>query len=110
MSRSVLVTAVLMALLVGCMHGVNYMLISMAPRQFRRFGRVSLVAGALNSCTYAGSAISTYGIALLSETMGWQRTSLLWAVIAAGGAVLCLRIAGQWKKFVDSDSDEVLFR
>ena len=99
MERSVLITAVLMASLVGCMHGVNYMLISMAPRQFKRFGRVSLVSGALNSCTYLGSAISTYGIALLSETMGWQGTSLIWAAIAAGGAVLCLGVSGQWQKF-----------
>ena len=101
MGRSILVTALMMALLVGCMHGVNYMLISMAPRQFRRFGRVSLVSGALNSCTYLGSAISTYGIALLSETFGWQKTSLLWALIAAAGAMLCLSISKRWKQFTD---------
>ena len=99
MGRSVLATALLMALLVGCMHGVNYMLIGMAPRQFKRFGRVSLVSGALNSCTYVGAAVSTYGIALLSEALGWQRTSLLWALIAAAGAVLCLSISGRWKLF-----------
>ncbi len=97
MGRSVLVTAVLMALLVGCMHGVNYMLISMAPRRFQRFGRVSLVSGALNSCTYVGAALSIYGIALLSESMGWRHTSLLWAGIAVCGAFLCLSISGQWK-------------
>jgi OPA family glycerol-3-phosphate transporter-like MFS transporter len=105
LGRSVLATAVLMALLVGSMHGVNYMLISMAPRQFRRFGRVSLVSGALNSCTYVGSAISTYGIALLSETLGWQGTSVLWAVIAGGGALLCLRISKGWQRFKDCEPD-----
>lgn len=99
MARSALMTALLMALLVGCMHGINYMLISMAPRQFRRFGRVSLVSGALNSCTYIGSAISTYGIALLSEKLGWQRTSLVWALIAAVGAVICLSISKRWNRF-----------
>lgn len=99
MERSVLITAILMALLVGCMHGINYMLISLAPRQFRRFGRVSLVSGALNSCTYIGSALSTYGIALLSEQLGWQRTSLIWALIAGLGAVLCLSISKKWMKF-----------
>lgn len=99
MGRSVLVTALLMAMLVGCMHGVNFMLISMAPRQFRRFGRVSLVSGTLNSCTYVGSALSTYGIALLSESMGWQGTSLIWAAIAAVGAVVCLCVSNQWAGF-----------
>ena len=103
MGRSVLITAVLMALLVGCMHGVNYMLISMAPRQFKRFGRVSLVSGALNSCTYVGAAVSTYGIALLSESMGWQGTSLLWAAIAAVGAVLCLCVSKRWERFTDDE-------
>ena len=106
MRRSILVTALLMALLVGCMHGVNYMLISMAPRQFKRFGRVSLVSGALNSCTYVGSAISTYGIALLSESLGWQRTSLLWEVIAAAGTVLCLSISKGWKAFKLTDKND----
>lgn len=99
MERSVLVTAFLMAILVGCMHGVNFMLISMAPRQFRRFGRVSLVSGILNSCTYAGSALSTYGFALLSESMGWQGTSLIWAAIAAAGALVCLSVSRQWSMF-----------
>lgn len=99
MNRSVLVTALLMALLVGCMHGVNFMLISLSPRQFRRFGHVSLISGTLNSCTYIGSALSTYGFALLSESMGWQGTSLLWAGIAATGAVVCLAVTRSWGKF-----------
>lgn len=99
MGRSVLVTTLLMALLVGCMHGVNFMLISLAPRQFRRFGRVSLVSGVLNSCTYVGSALSTYGIALLSEAMGWRGTSLIWAAIAGIGAAVCLSITKRWKNF-----------
>lgn len=103
MGKSVLVTALLMAMLVGCMHGVNFMLISMAPRQFRRFGRVSLVSGMLNSCTYIGSALSTYGIALLSESMGWRITALLWAGIAGAGAVICLAISKTWSRFRSND-------
>ena len=99
MGRSILITALLMAMFVGCMHGVNFMLISMAPRQFLRFGRVSLVSGTLNSCTYIGSALSTYGISFLSESMGWQVTSLVWAAIAALGAVLCLSASKRWEKF-----------
>ena len=99
MNSSILATALLMATLVGCMHGVNFMLISLIPRQYRRFGHVSLVSGVLNSCTYIGSALSSYGIAVLSESMGWQNTSLLWAVIAAAGAVLCLSTAHGWGKF-----------
>lgn len=99
MSRSALVTALLMALLVGCMHGINFMLISLSPQQFRRFGHISLISGTLNSCTYVGSAVSTYGFALLSESMGWHGTSLLWAGIATLGAIICLSIAKHWGRF-----------
>ena len=99
MNRSVLLTALMMALLVGCMHGVNFMLISLSPRQFRRFGHVSLISGVLNCSTYVGSAVSTYGFAILSESMGWRGTSILWFVIATAGAIVCLTIARSWGNF-----------
>ena len=102
MNRSVLITALLMALLVGCMHGVNFMLISLSPRQFHRFGHVSLISGVLNCSTYVGSAASTYSFALLSESMGWQGTSLLWAGLAGLGAIICLTISKEWGKFRNS--------
>ena len=99
MGRSVLASALLMAVLVGCMHGVNFILVSMTPPRFRKYGHVSLVSGVLNCSTYIGSAISTYGIALLSERMGWQGTSVLWAIIAGTGALICFAIAKKWRKF-----------
>ena len=99
MEKSVLSTALLMALLVGCMHGVNFILVSMTPPHFRKHGHVALVSGVLNCSTYVGSAISTYGIALLSEGMGWRGTSILWAMIAGAGALICFVIAGKWQKF-----------
>ncbi|MBO5364051.1 MAG: MFS transporter [Clostridia bacterium] len=86
------------ALLTGCMHGVNLLLISMIPAFFQRFGNVSTVSGVLNSCTYIGSAISTYGIALLSERMGWSFTLLAWLAIALAGTVICLTSAKPWQK------------
>ena len=99
MNTHVLPTALLMALLVGCMHGVNFILVSMTPPYFRKYGHVSLVSGILNCSTYMGSAISTYGIALLSEKLGWHGTSILWAAMAGAGAVICFLIAGKWKTF-----------
>ena len=88
---------VCMALLTGCMHGVNLMLICMVPPFLQRNGNVSTVSGVLNSCTYVGSAISTYGIALLSEGAGWQVTALVWFAIAALGAVICAVCSRIWK-------------
>ena len=86
-----------MALLTGCMHGVNLMLICMVPPFVQRHGNISSVSGVLNSCTYVGSAISTYGIALLSESAGWQATAFVWFVIAALGAVICGMCSRVWK-------------
>lgn len=86
-----------MALLTGCMHGVNLMLICMVPPFFQRNGNISTVSGLLNSCTYVGSAISTYGIALLSERAGWQVTALVWFFIAALGAVVCALCGRKWR-------------
>lgn len=86
------------ALLTGCMHGVNLLLISMIPPFFQKYGNISTVSGVLNSCTYIGSAISTYGIAVLSEQIGWHDTVFLWFLIAVSGTVICLFCCKPWAK------------
>lgn len=87
-----------MALLTGAMHGVNLMLVCMLPAFFKKSGNVSTMSGVLNSCTYIGSAISTYGIAVISENAGWTVTIGVWAAIAVTGTVLCLICIPAWKK------------
>lgn len=86
------------ALLTGCMHGVNLMLICMVPAFYRERGRVSTLSGLLNSCTYVGSALSTYGIARVSEAVGWTATVGLWCGIAMVGTVVCLLCLPSWKR------------
>lgn len=86
------------ALLIGSMHGVNLMLISIVPSYFREGGNVSTVSGALNACTYIGSAMSAYGMARLSETAGWSATLLLWTAIAFFGTCLCFLAVKPWQK------------
>lgn len=94
---SVAASVVLSATLTGCMHGVNFLLICLLPG-FYKGRKVSTVSGILNSCTYIGSAVSTYGIALLSEYAGWKFTLLIWFVIAFCGALLCLFNCFSWAK------------
>ena len=91
-------SVLLSAALTGCMHGVNLLLVCMVPAFFEKHGNISTVSGVLNSCTYIGSAISTYGIAALSESVGWQKTIFLWFLIALAGCIVCLCCAGPWRK------------
>ncbi len=93
LGKSVILTVVLLALLVGCMHAVNYLLVALMPVRFLRYGKVGIISGVMNAFAYVGSAVSTYGIAVFSDAFGWQRTVLLWAVIAVSGIVFCLLAA-----------------
>ena len=97
-SSSMIISALMMAVITGAMHGVNLMLISRLPVHFRKYGKVSTISGVLNACTYVGSAVSTYGIAVLSETMGWGTTLLLWVLIAFTGTTVCLLMVKPWNK------------
>ncbi len=89
----------LMAITNGCTHGINTMQTCMTPPGFAKYGHVSLVSGILNSCTYIGAAVSTYGISLFSDMFGWNSTIYLWSAIALAGAVLCILISKKWDKF-----------
>lgn len=93
-----IVSIICLAVLVGAMHGVNLMLICMVPSFYKNTGRISLVSGLLNSCTYVGSAISTYGIALLSADGGWGLTVLVWCMIALAGTLLCFVTLPLWNR------------
>ena len=81
------------------MHGINLMLITHVPKRFKKYGNISTISGAVNACTYIGSAIFTYVVALLSEQIGWRYTVGVWAIIALLGTVCCFIAARPWKKF-----------
>ena len=98
-TKSVVLALVLLALLVGSMHGVNLILVCMIPAHFAKFGNVSFVSGLINSSTYVGAAISTYGIAVFTEKFGWNKTIVLWSIVAFAGAALCVGLSRNWTKF-----------
>ena len=92
---------ILMALTVAAMHGINLMLISIVPRRFVVFGKVSTYSGILNASTYIGAALSTYGFAALAETFDWNFTILSWVAISFIGAVVCFFGARIWQRHLD---------
>ncbi len=94
-----ILSALLLALIVGGMHGINLMLITIVPKRFVRSGKVSTFSGILNACTYIGAAIATYGIAALAERFDWGVTILVWAAVALLGCLVCFSIVPVWCKF-----------
>jgi len=74
-----------MALLTGCMHGVNLVAVCQLPARFGRYGATGAAAGIINAFVYAGSALSMLGTALLAERFGWQATVWVWFAVAAAG-------------------------
>ncbi|MNB71276.1 Phosphoglycerate transporter protein [compost metagenome] len=89
----------MLGIVTSAMLGVNAMLVSFVPVYFRESGRVSTVSGLLNSATYVGSALSSYGIGAVAEQLGWGFTRLSWCVLALGGAVICVIASGRWRAF-----------
>lgn len=100
---SAIAAVLLMAVITGCMHGVNLMLISRIPAYFGKYNIISTISGLLNAFTYVGSAASTYGIAVLAENFGWKFTVVSWFVVAALGTAVCAFCIRMWKKFVARD-------
>ncbi|MBE6734519.1 MAG: MFS transporter [Ruminococcaceae bacterium] len=101
---SVILSVVCTSVLTGAMYGVATMLTAIVPPFFKKYGNISTVSGVLNACTYVGSGISTFGIAVLSKNMGWKLTLLMWCVVAVMGTILCFVSAIPWKKkFSESD-------
>ncbi|MBQ8782312.1 MAG: MFS transporter [Clostridia bacterium] len=86
---SVILTIILTGLIVACMHGINLILVCYLPAIYADADSVSSLSGTLNFMTYVGSALSTYGFALLSEKFGWGGTILSWLAISVLGAVMC---------------------
>ena len=95
--KSVILDILLFALITGIMHGTNLILIGDLPKYFGKYGKISTVSGILNAFVYIGSAIFTYGIAVLAENFGWKFTFMILTILV-GIAVICCFIASRhWK-------------
>lgn len=97
--KSALLALLMLAVCTTCMMAVNTMLIAVLPARFGRLGKASSVSGLLNSCVYAGGAVSTYGIGALSAAAGWSKTILLWTLCAVAASVLCAVSYKKWKEY-----------
>ena len=101
--RSAAASTACTAILTGSMHGVNLLLICMVPHYFSSTGRVSLISGVLNACTYVGSAASTYLIPLIMGDGSWTVTVIIWLITAALGTLLCLLCIPAWNRHMQNN-------
>lgn len=98
---SAVTSVILIALVNGTAHGINALQVSYLPACFTGYGRVSFLAGLLNSATYVGSALSTWLFAVISERLGWGATVNVWVLLAAFGTgltVFCVAVLNRNKK------------
>ncbi len=104
-NQNFVVAVLSMATVVGCMNGINLMLVSMVPKAYASTGKGSLLSGVLNSFTYVGSAVSVYGIVLFSNAFGWLPTVSLWAGIAVLGTAVCALTLPVWNRKVGKKNE-----
>lgn len=97
------ITLIVSALVVGCMHAINFFLICIVPAQFEKYGMVSTMSGIINSLTYVGSAAALVGFGAISDKWGWNACVISWCCIAAVGIILCFTAMKPWRKFKNAD-------
>ena len=97
--KNIFISLIMLGISTTTMMGVNTMLIGVLPTNFSKIDRVSSVSGVLNSFVYIGGAISTYGIGIMSEYIGWENTILVWILLAIISCVICLCILKKWKNY-----------
>ena len=97
-----LLSVVLLATVTMITHTFNYMLITLVPVRFARYGKTATVTGILNASAYAGCALSTYGFGYIADRLGWRDTIFIWLGVALAIALICLALSKKWKRFSDS--------
>ena len=100
-----ILSALLIGILVACMHGINLMLITVVPKRFIKSGKVSTFSGILNAGTYVGAAVALPLFPALAENFDWNATIIAWTVISVLGAAVCFIVVPLWHRFRKEYSD-----
>lgn len=95
-AQSFALSVLILALAVASMHGVNLIMTCMTPKYLAGSGRISMISGLLNACTYIGSALSMYGVALIADRFGWTATESLWCAVALVGTLCAAVCVPRW--------------
>ena len=94
-------TVAVAALIVGCMHAINFFLVCVVPAKFEKYGLVATMSGIINSLTYVGTSVAVAGFPMLTKGGNWDNCILSWVFIAICGAVSCAAALHGWIRFKD---------
>ena len=97
-AHSFALSVLILAFAVASMHGVNLIMTCMIPKYLAGSGKISMISGLLNACTYIGSALSMYGVALIADRFGWTVTESLWCAVALLGTLCAAACVPKWGK------------
>ncbi len=92
---SMLVGIVGFAVLSAASHAINLMLTTRIVIHYKKVGYVSTFSGLLNSFTYVGAAVASYGIANIS----WNVAMPVFFGVSVSGLVFSLIALPRWVKF-----------
>ena len=92
-------TVIMAALIVGCMHAINFFLVCVVPAKFEKYGVVATMSGIINSLTYVGTSLAVSGFPRLIKDGDWGNCIFVWIIISMTGALACLIGVKKWKVF-----------
>ena len=96
----VYVIIVLLAVTTSVMYALNYLIISLVPVRFSKFGFTSGISGILNSGAHIGCALSSYGFGAISEKAGWSTVIIVWIVSSVLITVFSFASNKRWSRFL----------
>lgn len=96
----VYVIIVLLAVTTSVMYALNYLIISLVPGRFSKFGFTSGISGILNSGAHIGCALSSYGFGAISEKAGWSAVIIVWIVSSVLITVFSFASNKRWSRFL----------
>lgn len=96
----VYVIIVLLAVTTSVMYALNYLIISLVPVRFSKFGFTSGISGILNSGAHIGCALSSYGFGAISEKAGWGAVIIVWIVSSVLITVFSFASNKRWSRFL----------
>ena len=65
-------------------------------------GFIAILMLCIAAIGISGYVLSTYGLALVTDTFGWDATLVIWCVAAVIGTACCVLNIKRWKKYVES--------